>query len=107
MRVSPFRSAIGFANNNEATNPGTTATLCAIFAKSSSNWRTKIHKAFIPESIVKDDKEPGLKAQLENRRLSYITQVIPGVDPKSVVKFALFDRKSAYISSLVAKRWYA
>ena len=90
-------SATGFANSNEQMNEGTTAALCAIFAKSSSDWRTKIYKAFIPESIVKDNKEPALKAQLENRRLSYLTQVIPGVDPKSVVKFALLDRESAWM----------
>ena len=81
-------------------NPGTTAALCAIFAKSSSDWRTKIHKAFIPESIVKDDANAALKAQLENRRLSYLTQVIPGVDPKSVVKFSLFDHESAFMFTL-------
>ena len=90
-----WHSAIAFANNNAQVNPGTTAQLCAIFAKSSGNWRNVIRKAFIPENLVGDSANATRKAELENARLDYIRRVIPGVSASSVVKFSLLDRKRA------------
>ena len=72
-------SAVAFANNNAKVNPGTTPQLCAIFAKSSANWRTAIRKAFIPENLVGDSANAAKKAQLENARLAHVTQAVPGV----------------------------
>jgi hypothetical protein len=75
-------------------NKGTTAQLCAIFAKSSPNWRIVIRKAFIPENLVGDNSNPTRKAQLEDARLAYIRRVVPGVSATSVVKFSLLDRNN-------------
>jgi hypothetical protein len=75
-------------------NKGTTAQLCAIFAKSSPNWRIVIRKAFIPENLVGDNSNPTRKAQLEDARLAYNRRVIPGVSATSVVKFSLLDRNN-------------
>ena len=96
MRVSPFCSAIGFANNNEALNPGTTATLCAIFAKSSGNWRNVIRKAFFDNALVKDSSNPAQSAQLEQARIQHIKQFLPGVSATNVVRFGTFDPNSTY-----------
>ena len=77
-------------------NKGTTAQLCAIFAKSSDNWRTAIRKAFIPENLVGDSSDPQTKDTLEQARLNHIAQAVPGVCAAAVVKFSLLDRSSAY-----------
>ncbi|PIL32791.1 hypothetical protein GSI_04908 [Ganoderma sinense ZZ0214-1] len=84
---------IVFANINAGRNKGTTPALCAIFAKSSGNWRNFIRKAFIPENLVGDSSDKTKAAALENARLGHIRTAVPGVTPASVVKFALFDRK--------------
>jgi len=84
--------AIAFANNNAKVNPGTTAQLCAIFAKQSGNWRTVIRKAFIPENLVGDSSNPVRKASLEAARITHIKAAIPGVNAQSVVKFSLLNR---------------
>jgi hypothetical protein len=75
-------------------NPGTTAQLCAIFAKSSANWRTVIRKAFIPENLVGDSSSATKKAALENARLAHIKTAVPGVSSTSVVKLSLLNRIS-------------
>ena len=87
-----WRSAIAFANNNAQVNAGTTAQLCAIFAKSSGNWRNVIRKAFVPEVLVGDSSNAVRKAALEKARLDHIKAAIPGVSASSVVKFSLLDR---------------
>ena len=81
-------------------NPGTTAQLCAIFAKSSSNWRTALRKSFIPENLVGDSSNAAKKKQLEDARIAHIKTAVPGVSATSVVKFSLLNRSSAYPSSL-------
>ena len=86
---------IAFANNNAQLNKGTTPALCAIFARSSGNWRNVIRKAFIPESLVGDSADKARAQALENARLDHIRKAVPGVTPESVVKFALFNRRSA------------
>ena len=53
LTVHLLPSAIGFANGNAKVNKGTTAQLCAIYAKSSANWRTAIRKSFIPENKLR------------------------------------------------------
>ncbi|KAF8308330.1 hypothetical protein DL93DRAFT_1900307 [Clavulina sp. PMI_390] len=59
------------AQNNAAT--GATAKACAIFAKSSTNWRGTVVKAQIPESIR------GNAAQFETMRQRYIPLLgLPG-----------------------------
>ena len=90
-----WHSAIAFANNNAQVNPGTTAQLCAIFAKSSGNWRNVIRKAFIPENLVGDSSIATKKKELEDARLAHIKAAVPGVSAASVVKFSLLDRKRA------------
>ena len=80
---------------NSKDNPNIKPQLCAIFAKSSANWRTAIRKAFIPENLVGDSANAAKKAQLENARLAHVTQAVPGVSAASVVKFSLLDRKRA------------
>ena len=89
-------SAIAFANNSAQVNPNTTAQLCAIFAKSSANWRTAVHKAFIPEDLVGDSADATQKAELEQARLDHVAQAVPGVNATEVVKFSLLDRQSAW-----------
>ncbi|KAJ6538977.1 hypothetical protein B0H19DRAFT_1269353 [Mycena capillaripes] len=84
--------AIAFANNNTQVNPGTTAQLCAIFAKESSNWRKVIRKAFIPENLVGDSSNPDRKTSLEAARITHIKAAVPGVSVPSVVKFSLLNR---------------
>ena len=88
-----------FANINAGRNKGTTPALCAVFARSSGNWRNFIRKAFIPEGLVGDSSDKTRAAALENARLAHIKTAVPGVTPASVVKFALFDRKSASLCS--------
>jgi hypothetical protein len=102
-------SGVGFANTNAKVNTGTTAKLCAIFASDQATWRNSINKVsfdsfyvyfraheilqfFIPESLVGDSADAGAKAQFENNRLAYMTQVSPGVDATSAVRFSLLDR---------------
>ena len=89
------RRGIVFANINAGRNKGTSPALCAVFARSSGNWRNFIRKAFIPEDLVGDSSDKTKAAGLENARLAHIKTAVPGVTPASVVKFALFDRKSA------------
>lgn len=89
-----MHSGIVFANINAGQNKGTTPALCAIFARSSGNWRNVIRKAFIPEDLVGDSSDKAKATTLENTRLDHIKRAIPGVNAESVVKFALFDRKS-------------
>ncbi|KAH9913569.1 uncharacterized protein BXZ73DRAFT_55449, partial [Epithele typhae] len=86
--------AIAFANNNAKVNPGTTAMLCAIFAKSSDNWRTAIRKAFLPENLVGDSSTPSVKAAKETSRTLYLQAVVPGVSAENVVRFSLLDRNA-------------
>ncbi|KAJ6577590.1 hypothetical protein B0H19DRAFT_564102 [Mycena capillaripes] len=86
-------TATFFANGNAKVNKGTTAQVCAIFAKSSLNWRTAIRKAFIPRDLVRDASDPTKKAQYEDARLAYIQRAIPGVSATNVVKFSLLDRE--------------
>ena len=81
--------AISFANNNTQFNnfkkkpsdPVVTPALCAIFAKSSANWRTALRKVFLPEVLVGDSFDPAKKAAKETSRTLYINQVMPGVSP--------------------------
>ncbi|KAI1785843.1 hypothetical protein LXA43DRAFT_100295 [Ganoderma leucocontextum] len=86
--------AIAFANNNAKVNKDTTAQLCAIFAKSSSNWRTALRKAFIPETLVGDSSNAAKKKQLEDARIAHIKTAVPGVSATSVVKFSLLNRST-------------
>ena len=65
--------AISFANNNAQFNnfkkkpsdPVVTPALCAIFAKSSANWRTALRKVFLHEVLVGDSSDPAKKAAKE------------------------------------------
>lgn len=82
-------------------NKDTTAQLCAIFAKSSSNWRTAIRKAFIPENLVGDSSDAAKKKQLEDARIEHIKTAVPGVSATSVVKFSLLNRQSVFPLSLL------
>ena len=75
------------ANMNIQNNPGTTGALCAIFAKSSGNWRNVIRKAFLPEDIVGDTPEK------EAARVAHVKKAVPGVTENTVVRFALLDRR--------------
>ena len=72
---------------NIKNNPGTTGALCAIFAKSSGNWRNVIRKAFLPEDIVGDTPEK------EAARVAHVKKAVPGVTENTVVRFALLDRR--------------
>ena len=72
---------------NIQNNPGTTGALCAIFAKSSGNWRNVIRKAFLPEDIVGDTPEK------EAARVAHVKKAVPGVTENTVVRFALLDRR--------------
>ena len=65
--------------------------MCAIFVKSSGNWRNTIRKVFLPDKLVIDSSDPKLKADKENARLEYI-KVVPGVSAASVVRFSLLNR---------------
>ena len=76
------------ANINAKANPGTTPALCAIFAKSSGNWRNVIRKAFIPEDIVGDTPEK------EALRVAHIKKAVPGVTENTVVRFSILDRRA-------------
>ena len=64
FQLSP--SAVAFANGNAKVNLGTTPAVCAIFVKSSGNWRNTIRKVFLPEKLVTDSSDPKLKADKEN-----------------------------------------
>ncbi|KAI1785272.1 hypothetical protein LXA43DRAFT_147172 [Ganoderma leucocontextum] len=86
-------TGILFANNNVKRNKGTTPALCAVFARSSGNWRNVVRKAFIPENLVGDASDKAKAEALENARIDHVKQAVPGVNAESVVKFALFDRK--------------
>ena len=92
------RRAIGFANinadRNKKVNPNITPQLCAIFAKSSGNWRNVIRKAFFDNALVKDSSNPTQSAQFEQARLQHIQQFMPGVSATNVVKFALLGRNA-------------
>ena len=102
------RSAIAFANNNAVVNkkdnPNITPQLCAIFAKSSGNWRQVIRKAFFADNLVKDSSDPVKSAQFEQARLQHLQQVMPGVSAANVVKFATLDRTGAHHSKLSSIR---
>ncbi|KAH9934480.1 uncharacterized protein BXZ73DRAFT_45745, partial [Epithele typhae] len=86
--------AIAFANNNAKVNKGTTAVLCAIFAKSSANWRTAVRKAFLPEALVGDSATASVKAAKETSRTLYLKSVVPGVSAANVVRFSLLNRST-------------
>ena len=100
-----WRSAIAFANNNAQVNAGTTAQLCAIFAKSSGNWRNVIRKAFVPEVLVGDSSNAVMKAALEKARLDHIKAAIPGVSASSVVKFSLLDRTRTWLQDVYVREY--
>jgi hypothetical protein len=53
-----------------------------------------VHKAFIPEDLVKDSKDEVKSKKFEDNRLAYLKTVMPGVAPTDVVKFAQLDRHS-------------
>ncbi|KAM5541309.1 hypothetical protein V8D89_004863 [Ganoderma adspersum] len=74
---------IAFAIGNSQFNKGTAPALCAIYAKSSQNWRIAIRKAFIETALVGPSRE--------KKRIEHIKQAVPGVHAESVVKFALLD----------------
>ena len=80
---------------NSKDNPNIKPQLCAIFAKSSGNWRNVIRKAFFADNLVDDSGNPALSAQLEQARIQHIKQFLPGVSAENVVKFALFDRHTS------------
>ncbi|KAM5545045.1 hypothetical protein V8D89_001156 [Ganoderma adspersum] len=80
-------TSIVSANINAKANPGTTPALCAIFAKSSGNWRNVIRKAFIPEDIVGDTPEK------EALRVAHVKKAVPGVTENAVVRFSILDRR--------------
>ena len=80
---------------NSKDNPNIKPQLCAIFAKSSGNWRNVIRKAFFADNLVDDSGDPALSAQLEQARIQHIKQFLPGVSAENVVKFALFDRRTS------------
>ncbi|KAH9932705.1 uncharacterized protein BXZ73DRAFT_101247 [Epithele typhae] len=86
--------AIAFANNNAKVNKGTTAMLCAIFAKSSANWRAALRKAFLPQALVGDSATASVKAAKEQSRTLYLQAVVPGVSAANVVRFSLLDRSA-------------
>ncbi|THH17747.1 hypothetical protein EW146_g3116 [Bondarzewia mesenterica] len=79
--------ATNFATINAKNNPGTTAKVCAIFAKSSGNWRNAIPKAMLPDSVVGDNSDQGRAQKLENARTAYLKAI--GLTPQSV-KFSIF-----------------
>ena len=83
---------------NSKDNPNIKPQLCAIFAKSSDNWRIAIRKAFFADNLVKDSSDPVKSAQFEQARLQHIQQFMPGVSAVNVVKFATLDRTGAYLS---------
>jgi hypothetical protein len=85
---------MGFANNNALLNKPATPMMCAIYALSSTDWRNTIHKAFIPEDLVKDSKDVVKSKEFEDDRLAHLKTVMPGVAPTDVVKFAQLDRHS-------------
>ena len=93
--------ALVFASNNARANPGTTAQMCAIFAKSSKNWRDAIRKAFLPVRLRGDSADPTGKARFENARLSYVRQVVPGVSTPNVVRFAVLEERNNAGSKLM------
>ena len=101
-----MRRSIVAANINVLNNKGTTPALCAIFARSSGNWRNVIRKAIIPNNLVGDSSDKTRAEALENDRLDYIKKAIPGANPDSkapgvtpegVVKVAFYshDRPGA------------
>ena len=89
---------------NKKDNPNIKPQLCAIFAKSSANWRTALRKSFIPENLVGDSSNAAKKKQLEDARLDHVKKAVPGVSASSVVKFSLLNRSSTWCStcSLIA-----
>ena len=81
---------------NSKDNPNIKPQLCAIFAKSSGNWRNVIRKAFFADNLVDASGDPALSAQLEQARIQHIKQFLPGVSATNVVRFGTFDPNSTY-----------
>lgn len=72
-----------YAQANAGHNAGTTAMVCAIYAKSSVHWLNSVDKVWLPEA------ETG--ASHEASRNRWIEGIVPHVSPKNVVRFAVHD----------------
>jgi len=93
--------ASGFANNNAKVNPGTTPKLCAIFARSSGNWRTQVKKALIPLKIVGDSSNTDRSKAFEDARLNYVSVAnqVNNAEAPSAVKFSHLEKNPLKLQS--------
>ncbi|KAH9921557.1 uncharacterized protein BXZ73DRAFT_104440 [Epithele typhae] len=75
-------TAIAFANSDARQNKGTLAVLCAIFAKTSSGWRTRgTRKVSLPSTLV----GKGVK---EASRAQDLKEVAPDVTANNVARLS-------------------
>ena len=81
-----------FANNNARANPGTTAQICAIFAKSSEQW-ISTRKAFFPPSLRGDSAVKTSKDKKEQNRVEYLENVFNTRGTSGIVRFGLLDER--------------
>ncbi|KZW03969.1 hypothetical protein EXIGLDRAFT_827907 [Exidia glandulosa HHB12029] len=103
-----LRTAEGFANINagQSHNNGSYAVTCAIFARDSSEWRTAIPKAWLPDNLIGDSSDRRRHAQYEAYRMQWLERVwdphYDRVHPSDIVRFAPLDhRRGAPPSQLV------
>ncbi|KAJ7443410.1 hypothetical protein B0H11DRAFT_2345013 [Mycena galericulata] len=85
--ICKARPAKSFANNNYESNPGTVATICAIYAKDKPTW-IAINKVEVPDSMVRYKGGKYKPPQLENARAKYIQSF--GFDPQNTLVFNNF-----------------
>ncbi|KAH9914005.1 uncharacterized protein B0H18DRAFT_1125868 [Fomitopsis serialis] len=81
-----------FARMNQRRNPGTEPSVCAIFARSSDDWRNGITKVFIPNELVGDAEDKTEKAKWEKNRVTYLKKEATGVPTKSIVRISRIDK---------------
>ncbi|EJD40287.1 hypothetical protein AURDEDRAFT_115920 [Auricularia subglabra TFB-10046 SS5] len=74
------KTAEMYANGNASNNKGTTAVVCAIYAKSSTHWRSSVYKVWVPADKIGDSKEAA--------RREWISTIFPHADAGSVARFS-------------------
>ncbi|EPS94152.1 hypothetical protein FOMPIDRAFT_117535 [Fomitopsis schrenkii] len=83
---------LGYAHMNAVHNPGTEPRVCAIFARSSNEWRNEITKVFIPDMLVGDAGDKKRRAEHEAHRASYLKHIVPNVPTQNIVKISRLDK---------------
>ena len=83
--------------------------ICAIFAKSSSQWRAGTRKAFLPLALRGDSSNAKIKEEKEKKRVDYLKQVVSTVGSNSIVRFGILDERAlarkCRVSDTVCALW--